>query len=117
MIRLRWAFYFIGGGERHGGWNSQTPNLIDSPKTVDLTGLVHAVIESKDEKYQVRTLASCSAKEFIEFQTMMLAPMKNLFFKGRMQLPGKFAGLRIVTKTGYTEVFINGKTKNTIAGQ
>ena len=112
MFRLRWAFYFISGNPRRGGWNCLTPNPCDSPKTVDLAGLVNAVIESKDANYEIRTLASCPADQFFEYQTIMLAPMKNLFFKGKMQLPGKFTGLRLVTKTGYTEVFINGLTKN-----
>ena len=89
-----------------------TPNPSDSPKCVDLNGLGHAVIESKDDKYQVRTLASCPAEEFVEFQTMALAPMKKIVgFKGRKVLGSYFGGLRIVTKTGAIQVDIGGNIR------
>jgi hypothetical protein len=112
MIRIRWAFYFEGDHKVSGGWNCLTPNPTDSPKRIPLLGLVNAVIESKDEKYQLRTLASCEASDFVEYQTIMLAPLRRIFFKGKMKLPGQFAGLRLVKKSGYTEVFANGQVKN-----
>ena len=114
MIRLRWAFLFKGGREVYGGWNSMTPNAIDSPKCVDLNGLGHAVIQAKDQQnYQVRTLAACLAEDFVEYQTIALAPMKKVIgFRGRKILGSHFGGLRIVTKTGAIECYVNGQVKN-----
>ena len=112
MVRLRWAFLFKSGREVYGGWNSMSPNPSDSPKCVDLTGLGHAVIQSKDAYYQVRTLAALEAEDFIEFQTIALAPMSRIVgYKGRQQLHSHFGGYRLLGKNRAYEVFANGRVK------
>ena len=115
MIKLRWGFLFEGGNrEVFGGWNSMTPNPIDSPKRVDLSGCEYAIIQCKDPTtYKTKTLASVHISEFIEFQTIALAPARKIIgMRGRTQLPAYFGGLRIVKRGGATEVYANGAIKH-----
>ena len=114
MYRLRWGFVWRYNLKQvFGGWDSMTPNPCDSPKMVDLSGCEYAIIQAKNPiDYQISTLAACPINNFVEFQTIALAPMRTpIGLKGKRTLQSYFGGLRLVERGKATEVFKNGTVK------
>ena len=110
FYRLRWRFDFTTGKVIRGSWNQSDPK--EKAWAINKTHLLRAFIEGEMlGRWIVEPLLEIAGQDYASMRWVATASMAG-WSRGEVTVPGRIAGLTVITRDDAHTVFIDGSYSN-----